>query len=184
LTSQLLLEIAGIKPQELVTMGGGQALAALRDGRIDAMITVDGAPVAWLTDWIASADRLHLVPITDERIRDFYPATRIHAGTYPWQSGDVETVSVKAVLVAYDFRNQYCHVIGKLAWSVRENLAWLRQHGHPKWKTVNINESIKGWDPYECVLDYPPHPNQEPLGPLADTMPNPVVEAIHGVFHP
>jgi TRAP transporter TAXI family solute receptor len=183
-TSRLLLEIADVKPLELITMGGGQALAALRDGRIDAMLTVDGAPVAWLADWVSSTDGLYLVPITEARIRAFYPVSRIPAGTYPWHSGEVHTVSVKTVLVAYDFRNQYCHTIGKLAWVIKENLQWLRQHGHSKWTTVNVNESIKGWNPYQCALDYTPSPHEN--GDLRETAraSNPLVDAIQAVFQP
>ena len=52
LTSRLLFELSGVKPLELIAMDNGQALAALRDGRIDAMITVDGFPVDWLTLWV------------------------------------------------------------------------------------------------------------------------------------
>ena len=185
LTSRLLFEVSGVEPLELIHMGGGQALAALRDGRIDAMITVEGAPVNWLASWLSSVDGLHLVPITDERIRAFYPASRIPAGTYPWQTSEVDTVSVKTVLVAYDFRNQYCHAIGKLAWLIRNNVKWLRQHGHPKWKTVNVNETVKGWKPYECVLEYMPYPHDEGNPRFPDeTASNPVVDAMHAVFQP
>ena len=184
LTSRLLFELTGIKPLELVAVGGGQALAALRDGRIDAMIVVDGSPVDWLSLWVSAVDRLHLIPITEAPVRTFYPVSRIPAGTYPWQATDVETVSVKTVLVAYDFRNQYCNSIGKVAWLIRENLKWLRQHGHPKWKTVNGNESVKGWEPYECVLDYMPGPHDEHNVPLSDSPSNPVVDAIREVFQP
>lgn len=184
LTSRLLFEISDVKPLELVAMHGGQALAALRDGRIDAMLTVDGAPVDWLADWVSSTDRLHLVPITESRIREFYPVSRIPAGTYAWQGSAVHTVSVKTVLVAYDFRNQYCHMIGKLAWLIRENLQWLKKHGHSKWNTVDVNESMKGWDPYKCVLDYtPPFHEDDDLQPL-DRASNPVVDAIRAVFQP
>jgi TRAP transporter TAXI family solute receptor len=184
LTSRLLFELAGVKPLELIAMDNGQALAALRDGRIDAMIAVDGFPVDWLTLWVSSVDRLHLVPITEEHIRAFYPASRIPAGTYPWQETDVDTVSVKTVLVAYDFRNQYCNTIGKLAWLIRENLDWLGQHGHRKWKTVTLNEAVKGWEPYECVIDYMPRPHEGHNLRSADWEANPVVDAIREIFQP
>jgi TRAP transporter TAXI family solute receptor len=184
LTSRLLFEIAGLKPLELIAMGGGQALAAIRDGRIDAMMIVDGAPVDWLADWVSSNDGLHLVSITDARIRDFYPTCRIPSGVYPWQATDVKTISVKTVLVAYDFRNQYCHMIGRLAWLIRKNLPWLRQHGHSTWKTVNVKESIKGWKPYECVSDYTPSDYEERVHKQTERRPNPVVDAIQAVFQP
>jgi uncharacterized protein len=184
LTSRLLFEVSGVEPRELAAMGGGEALAALRQGRIDAIITVDGFPVRWLARDIALVDGMHLIPITDTRIRSFYPTSTIPGGTYAWQPTDVATVSVKTVLLAYDFRNQYCQTIGKLAWLIRENLDWLRQHGHPKWKTVNLDEAVNGWEPYVCVIDYTPptHPNPNPDAPV--NVDNPVVDAIQAVFPP
>jgi hypothetical protein len=65
---------------------------------------------------VSSAGRVCIwFPITDDRIRAFYPAARIPAGTYPWQTVEVNTVSVKAILVAYDFRNHHCNTIGNVA---------------------------------------------------------------------
>lgn len=184
LTSRLLFEISGVKPLELIAMEGGAALAAIRDGRLDAMLIVEGAPVTWLGDWVASADGLHLIPITDERIRAFYPASRIPGGTYPWQADAVDTVSVKTVLVAYDFSNQYCHIIGRLGWLIRENLPWLRKHGHPKWNTVDASAAVKGGAPYECARDYVALPQNEPDFRLPETESNPVVDAIQAIFAP
>ena len=184
LTSQLLFEISGIKPLELIAMEKGTALAAMRDGRIDAMLIVEGAPSAWLGEWISPADGLHLIPVTGERIRAFYPVSRIPDKTYPWQVGAVDTVSVKTILVAYDFRNEYCHFIGKLAWLIRENLPWLRKYGHPKWNTVDVSKAVKGGAPYACALDYMPASHGEPDLRLPETESNPVVDAIQALFSP
>ena len=96
----------------------------------------------------------------------------------------MDTVSVKTVLVAYDFRNQYCNAIGNLGWLIRENLDWLRQHGHPKWTTVTLDESVKGWDPYGCVIDYMPRPHESHNVRPADRESNPVVDAIRAIFKP
>ena len=52
LTATLLLGTAGIQPGEEVRLGGEEALTALRQGRVDAMIHVGGAPVAF-ADFIA-----------------------------------------------------------------------------------------------------------------------------------
>ena len=184
LTCRLLFEISGITPREMVAIDGGKALAALRDGRIDAMIAIDGAPIGWLNDWVASVDGLHLVSIADAHIGRYYPAALIPGGSYTWQHQDVETVSVTAVLVTYDFDNQYCQGVGKLARLIRDNLAWLGQHGHPKWKTVDLDAQIKGWEPFECVDGYAPNPQDELFAPLAEFSNDPVVEAIHRVFKP
>jgi len=57
LTSRLIFEISGVRPRQMLAIGDSQALAALKAGSIDAMVTVDG---------------FHLIPITHDGIRAFY----------------------------------------------------------------------------------------------------------------
>jgi TRAP transporter TAXI family solute receptor len=184
LTSRLLFEISGVLPGQMVAIGHAQALAALKAGRIDAMVTIDGFPVERLALDVSAADGLHLVPVTDEGVRAFYPASRIPSGTYPWQRADVDTVSVKAILVAYDFRNHHCNTIGNLARLMRDNLEWLQFNGHPKWRTVNLDETVKGWEPYKCVVNFIPTDPAEEIESSPVRKPNPVADAIEAVFRP
>jgi hypothetical protein len=37
---------------------------------------------------------------------------------------------------------------------IYENLDWLIQNGHPKWKSVDLNYPLKGWEQYDCVKKY------------------------------
>lgn len=184
LTSQLLFEVSGVVPGRMSAMGNAQALAALKAGRIDAMVIVDGAPVERLALDVSAADGLHLIPIIHEGIRSFYPVSRIPAETYVWQTADVETVSVRAVLIAYDFRNHFCHTIGNVARLMTDNLNWLRFNGHPKWKSVDLNGLVKGWEQYRCVKNITPATVNEPAGPSCARRPNPVADAIQAVFRP
>lgn len=182
LTSQLLFEIAGIVPDSILTIGGAAALAALKAGRIDALISVEGAPVERLSLDVFPTDGLHLVPIVHDGVRRLYPVARIPAGTYTWQKDAVETVSVRAVLVTYDFRNHYCEAIGKLAWLIRENLNRLRFNGHPKWQTVDLENTERQWQPYPCVTGYTPTVGgaTDEVSPAPTS--NPVAAAIVTVF--
>lgn len=184
LTSRLLFEISGVVPSQMVAIGNAQALAALKSGRIDAMVTVDGFPVERLALDVSPEDGLHLIPVTDDGILRFYPPSRIPSSTYPWQTDDVDTVSVKAVLVAYDFRNHHCNTIGNVARLMRENLDWLRFNGHPKWKTVDLNETVKGWEQYQCVVHYTPTATAAESDFSPSRKPNPVADAIAAVFRP
>jgi hypothetical protein len=184
LTSRLLFEIAGVTPRQIRAIDHATALAALKAGRIDAMIIVDGVPIERLAMDVSVADNLKLIPLTLEAIRAFYPASRIPAGTYPWQAVDVDTVSVKAVMVAYDFRNHHCRTIGMAAWLIRENLDWLRFNGHPKWRTVDLDATVKGWERYQCVANVSPYPIDAELEPSRTRRPNPVADAIEAVFEP
>jgi hypothetical protein len=33
-------------------------------------------------------------------------------------------------------------------------MAWLRENGHPKWKFVDLDYPLKGWEQYDCVKKY------------------------------
>ena len=184
LTSQLIFEIAGVRPRQMLAIGDSQALASLKAGNIDAMLTVDGFPVERLALEVTAADGLHLIPITHDGIRSFYPASRIPAGTYPWQATDVDTVSVMALLVAYDFRNHHCHTIGNVAWLIKENLDWLRFNGHPKWKSVDLSKPVRGWEQYPCVENFTSATTEAETESWIVRKPNPVADAIDAVFHP
>jgi TRAP transporter TAXI family solute receptor len=184
LTSRLILELSGVRPRQMMAIGNSQALAALKAGSIDAMVAVDGFPVERLALEVSPADGLHLVPIDHDSIRAFYPTARIPAGTYPWQAADVDTVSVKAVLVAYDFRNHHCNTIGNVARLIRENLDWLRLYGHPKWKSVDLDEPVNGWEQYSCVKHITSVHIEAEDEPSPVRKPNPVADAIEAAFRP
>ncbi len=184
LTSRLIFEISGVRPRRMLAIDDSQALAALKAGSIDAMVTVDGFPVERLALEVSPADGFHLIPITHDGISAFYPASRIPAGTYAWQAADVDTVSVMALLVAYDFRNHHCSTIGNVAWLIKENLDWLRFNGHPKWKSVDLGEPVSGWEPYSCVTNVPSATLAAETESSPVRKPNPVADAIAAVFRP
>jgi len=58
---------------------------------------------------------------------------------------------VKAVLISFDYKGENCGNVGLLAKILAENLDWLQQNGHPKWKTVDFGNSLKKWEQYGCV---------------------------------
>ena len=77
---------------------------ALKDGKIDATFIVAGAPTPAITE-LCTTNSAYLVPI-DGEIGDkliascpFYTTYSIPAGTYPGQTEDVSTVTVKATLI-------------------------------------------------------------------------------------
>jgi len=184
LTSRLLFEISGVSPVELLDIGSDRALKELKAGRIDAAVIVDGLPIERLTLDVSVQDGLHLLPIVHGDIRAFYPEATIPAGTYPWQTTDISTVTVKAVLVAYDFRNHHCRTLGAVAGLIRDNLEWLRSNGHPKWKSVDLNGEVKGWDRYKCMNQAGSANRITPGEPDRNAEPNPVASAIEAVFRP
>ena len=151
LTSRLLFKLSEVVPAEMVPIDTGEALAALRAGRVDAMFYVAGYPVKLFTDDVTAADQLALIPITNKSITEFYPTVEMPARAYAWQDKAVNTVAVKSVLVSYDFRRKDCETVGRFAQVIARQMPWLAENGHPKWKAVDLEFPLRGWEQYDCV---------------------------------
>ena len=177
LTTRLLFKLSEVVPREMVNIDTDEALAALKTGKIDAMFFVAGIPVKLLAEGVTAGDELALAPITNKDIAEFYPRATIAGHVYAWQPQPVETVAVKAVLVSFDFRKNDCDNVGKFAQVMSSNMDWLTKNGHQKWKTVNLDAQLKGWEQYDCVRKY-----IQPAARVAAPKPggdvNPVMEAI------
>jgi TRAP transporter TAXI family solute receptor len=180
LTAKILFEVSEVKPRELVAIGTDEGLAQLKQRKIDAMFYVAGQPVKLFSEAVTAQDKLALIPITNKSILDFYLDVQIPAKTYEWQDQLVNTIAVKAVLVSYDFRGINCDNVGKFAKTLQDNLEWLKTNGHPKWKSVDLNAPVKGWEQYDCVKKVL-QPSQRPV-PEKTRDTNPVMDAIKKMF--
>jgi uncharacterized protein len=180
LTAKILFEVSGVKPRELVAAGTDEALSQLKQKKIDAMFYVAGQPVKLFSEAVTAQDKLALIPITNKSILDFYLDVEIPAKTYGWQDQVINTIAVKAVLVSYDFRGINCENVGKFAKTLQDNLEWLRTNGHPKWKSVDLNAQVKGWEQYDCVSKVL-RPSQRPAAERPRDS-NPVLDAIKKMF--
>ncbi len=178
LTTRLLFEVSKIKPLEMVPVGTDVALRQLKEGKLDAMFYVAGYPVKLFNEQVSEQDGLRLLSIANPKILQFYPKAQIPAGTYAWQPDAVSTASVKAVLISFDFRTSQCELIGKFAWMIMDQLEWLKEHGHPKWKSVDLKYKLKGWDPFDCVTRYQGRPAMTGAKPEH----NPVMDAIRQIL--
>ena len=158
LTATLLLATADVEPAEEVRIDTDEALAALRDGQVDAMFYVPGRP-AKLFGSVTAADGLHFVPITESAVRELYPAATIPAGTYGWRKEEVPTVAVRAVLMTHDwpkptrYQCGACEVVGKIARATADNLDHSRRTGvgHPKWREVDLRTNVVNWKQSSCA---------------------------------
>ena len=178
LTARLLFEVSGVKPGEMLTIGTDEALSQLKVNKIDAMFYVAGFPVKLFNEGVTGNEKLALIPITNRKAVEFYPQTTIPAGTYPWQRSEVSTVAVKAVLVSYDFRRLDCENVGRVAQILYENISWLRENGHPKWKSVDLDFPLKGWEQYDCVKKYLVKKETPTVATKATVEINPILEAV------
>lgn len=181
LTAKLLFEVSGIKPAELVTIAADEALPQLKAGKIDALFYVAGYPVTLFTEQVAADDNLALIPILNKSIIEFYPKTEIPANTYSWQTTPVDSVAVKAVLISYDFRMGNCQNVGRFANILATNIAWLKENGHPKWKSVDLEYPLKGWEQYECVKNFKGKSTNQTKQNRSKEI-NPVLEAIKEIL--
>ncbi len=182
LTARLLFKLSEIAPSEMVPIDTTEALAELKAGRIDAMFFVAGYPVRLLKEDVSAADQLALVPILNKSILEFYPRAEIPADAYAWQPAAVSTVAVKAVLVSFDFRRKDCDLVGRFAQTISSRLEWLRANGHPKWKAVDLNFPLRGWEQYDCVSRYLGKATPASTGAPRRGGQNPVFDAIKGAL--
>lgn len=85
LSARLMLEVSEVRPARMVPIGTSEALTELKAGDIDAMFYVAGYPEKLFAEDVFEGDGLALLPITNQRIVEFYPRVKIPANTYRWQ---------------------------------------------------------------------------------------------------
>ena len=176
LTARILFRLAEVSPRESVLIDTEEALAELKAGRIDAMFYVAGYPVKLFTEQVKPSDGLALVPILNKTVLEFYEKVDVPADTYAWQTTAVTTAAIKAVLISFDFRRGDCESVGRLAKLVAGNMEWLVTNGHPKWKSVDLDYSLRGWEQYDCVRKQLGKPVRTPSEKTPST--NSVMDAI------
>lgn len=181
LTAKLLFEVSDIKPASMITIGADEALPQLKAGEIDALFYVAGYPVKLFSEQVTGEDSLALIPILNKSIIEFYPTTEIPADTYVWQTETVKSVAVKSVLVSYDFRMANCQNVGKFADILENNLDWLRENGHPKWNSVDLEYPLKGWEQYDCVKNFKGK-SKKRIKQSKTSEINPILEAIKEIL--
>ena len=101
-----ILAAAGMTEADIVPQyqSFADSADALKDGKIDAAFIVAGAPVPAVTELCLATDA-YLVPIDgeigDKLMTDspYYTPYVIPAGTYEGQNEDINTVTIKAVLI-------------------------------------------------------------------------------------
>ncbi len=157
LTASLALDLAGVTA-ERVAIAPDASLDQLLAGEIDALFYVAGAPAALFEDPRIDGEAFHLVPLTDEVLKAVYRPATIAADTYPFQTGPVESVAVKAVLMTYDYDpdlNAYhaasCKAVADTANLILTRFDDLQEAGHPKWSQVDLEDIPPGWDIGACV---------------------------------
>jgi uncharacterized protein len=129
------------------------------DRSIDVAVIVAGQPAKLFADMKTEARQLIKLLRFDEQaagsqdvLRTYFPTT-IRAGSYPnWLTEDIPGVSVKAMLVTYDFRTAgLSSMLKQFSKSLCANFGTLQTSGHPKWQEVSLDlpKLGAGWSYYE-----------------------------------
>ncbi len=160
LTAGLLMDLTGVEPGALVEdLAPQAALDALLAGEIDAMFLVDGVPSPLLADPQLDPARFHLVELSQPVLTGLYMPARITPGAYPVAPEGVATISVRSVLMTFDFSangNAYhrasCAAVGDAAQLIASRIGQLQAAGHPAWESVDMTDLPADWLVSPCAL--------------------------------
>lgn len=160
LTSTLMLDILQIKDVQMSDINPDEALPKVLSGELDALFYVAGAPASLFDGSDIDGTKFHLLPIREAPLLATYIPSRIEAGTYDFQKEPIDVVSVKAVLMTYDYdkkKNAYhrdsCRAVADFSSLILNNMGKLQESGHPKWKTVDLTALPPGWKVGVCVRE-------------------------------
>lgn len=169
LTLACLLQKMRVKPARQITdLKPLDALVAVLEGKVDAMIYVAGKPVKLFSKmdqlykepkFKPLIDNVHFIAMNDpEMLKEYYVSSTLNPTDYDWMREKTPTIAVKALLVSFDFsgsQNAYyqerCRQLKSLSAAIRDNLYSLKKNGHEKWQDVNLETEIGRWNWDVCA---------------------------------
>lgn len=139
------------------------AKQAVLNGSLDAMFYVAGKPVSLFSDLQKyDTTKVHFVPINASEFSTlpYFPAN-IGQQDYSWLNSTIKTISVKALLVSYDFSrsiNSYhdirCNQFESIGAVIRDEISILKSNNsgrwHKKWSQVDLDVDVPGWERDLC----------------------------------
>ncbi len=142
-TALSLLRMFQIKPEKTLAIDPPRALELMQKGQLEALFHISALPDSSLQQ-TSFAQPLHLLPIDLHQAQDksllrhLYQVTEISPQHYAWLDHSIPSISVRNILVTADTGE--CAAVGQLARLIYDNLAWLQQHGHEKWRDVSFDK--------------------------------------------
>ncbi|WP_313526662.1 TAXI family TRAP transporter solute-binding subunit [Anaerotignum sp.] len=134
----------------------GDAADSIKDGKIDAAFITAGAPTTAVVDLAISKD-INLLTIDDEHAEalmkeyPFYTKTIIPGGTYSCVADDVQTLSVRATIIAgNDLTEDTVYELTKALFENKDALA----NSNAKFAELDANAAVQG-------ISVPFHPGAE-----------------------
>lgn len=131
-----------------------EGLKKLREGELDAIVRVSGAPTRFLEN-ISWEDGLHIVPLN--LIEGSYLSAKVSSEQYPGliaQGESVSTLAVAAVMAAYNWPEDHPRraKLQRLVDELKSRLPELREKPyHEKWQQVSLQTDLPGWRRWKTV---------------------------------
>jgi TRAP transporter TAXI family solute receptor len=162
MTARHVLHLLQLEPAEVIDdLTPPEAVYAVLVGQADAMFYVAGKPVTLFTNmeelgqdprYTDLLQSVHFVPLQEAHLLNTYSPASIGPDDYAWISNTIPTISVKAVLISFDFSQSQtpysrtrCAQLATLSRALYQHLdAWQRT-GHPKWKEVDLTHRASIW---------------------------------------
>lgn len=147
-----------IPEAKVTSYSNEEALIRLvRDRSIDVVILVAGQPASIFLGMESGVEKYFKLLGRDESTATTsalvtYSKSAIRSASYPnWLSADVPSLSVKTLMVTYDYSLPQTHeALARFAKSLCTNFLVLRDNGHPKWRDVSLKLPVlsPGWSYY------------------------------------
>ena len=156
--AQQILAAYGITYDDIDVQYGsfGDVSDSIKDGLIDAGFVTAGAPTTAVTD-LATSKEINILTVDNAHAESlinqfpFYTKNVIPAGTYKGLDTDIQTVAVKATLIASTKLSK--DVVYELTQAIFDNLPALVE-GHAKFGELSLESAVDG-------IDVPFHPGAE-----------------------
>ncbi len=133
ITAEMISSLYNIK-FTMIYMPFKQAIQALIDGKVDAIILTVGKPASLLNE-VRDVKLINL-PKNSEMDK-YFIRTTIDPQDYPWNSDTIGTYAIPSILIADGTLNN--KMIGKIVLSILSHESFLKANGHPKWKEVGFS---------------------------------------------
>jgi uncharacterized protein len=158
-TGRRIFELIGLKV-EVSNLDQNAAMQALKEGKLDALVSVAPGPVKFISD-IAKDSEFHFLPVPyDERLGTMYPPATLSAELYPnlvAADKPIDTVSVGTVLAVYNWpkNTDRFRRVARFVDTFFTNIKKFDNPArHPKWKEVNLAAEMPGWTRFSAAEEW------------------------------
>ena len=166
LTGTIVFQRLGVQVEQ-VLMDNATALQKLKSGELAALVRVIGKPVNFFAQ-IPAEWGLHLVPIPfSDKFADQYAPGEFTSPEYPRlvpQGQKIDTIAVPAVLAVFNWpknTDRYRRVQRFTEALFTKWDKFSEPHRHPKWRDVNLTETVPGWTRWSVAEDMLSRLNQK-----------------------